>query len=329
MLDPKSYTDFLISALLKTEYHSRTIKYLIYVSLALLLSPVLLKLTELQGVSNQIPESLKEWFDLTELPYNLSFLKVLFLLLFWVIFFYLLDKIVFWLPLRIWSIIARVFNHFNILVYHLKQEKWPDEWEFQGATRMESYISKKHPQLVVSYSNSGSLLNDTFFGVPKRWKNFKMEFKLIFPKEDSRALGIIFRAEDLSNYYMLQIRAYKEDNYKVLVKPHIRYFGDWEVLDIREKDLLNIITHESTTAPLSVVLKVKDSIAQIAINGKDIYRWPLATNTEINYRQHDRKEPFDKGVVPKITFSRRYGKIGFRAYPNEEAIVRDLRVNSI
>ncbi|MBI3385569.1 hypothetical protein HY031_00625 [Candidatus Gottesmanbacteria bacterium] len=84
-------------------------------------------------------------------------------------------------------------------------------------------------------STSGCLLKDYL------WRDFEMNFDmkyLLDEKRDTkeysmRYLGIIFGAENLDSYYMLELIV---EAGKLYLKPHVRYQGNWEIVDLVEKN---------------------------------------------------------------------------------------------
>jgi len=268
------------------------------------------------------------WFSFENLPYNEKLLVIMCWFIFW-IFIYLVIKFLLALVVKLW-------RYFEKNEYELSFRNWPKEWIIQGGVHLENH--NENPQLEVAFSNSGALIKE------KKWKDFEIKFELIFPKDnpnqESRVLGMIFRAKDLENYLMVQImaRRQKNEDYNIIVKPHIRYFGNWEVFDLQKEDMLGTIRHNSTTKSLKVCMQVKDLFANVFINNTHVYNWTIPSNTEVNLIQHgerlgnnsdNQKSKGKGGLVPEISFRNSYGKIGFRVYPGERAIVRNLKIKKI
>lgn len=65
-------------------------------------------------------------------------------------------------------------------------------WEFQGSLKIQPYRS-----LEITSSNSGALIKRPLY------KDFTMSFKTVI--QNGGGLAILFRAQDLENYLMLQI----------------------------------------------------------------------------------------------------------------------------
>lgn len=208
-------------------------------------------------------------------------------------------------------------------LYRFNFQDWSARWIFQGGIVVKSSPSR----LVVKQSNSGCLLRSYV------WKDFEMTFEMRFCEGASEALGILFRAEDLENYFMLQISHYSQDG-KLRIIPHIRIFGNWEVLG--EQPLL-IERGLDLDAWFSVRLQAQKNIAKLFIDDTLIYEWILPTHVEPNLRQHAGegsetrgeagKEPI--GNVPKVPFRVRYGMVGFRAFPGEQTEIRGLEIKKL
>lgn len=328
-MDTQSYVNFIIKLIESTRSNKKRLKILIYAFIVIFLTPFLNNFIEKEGIYRLISEkALRLSFEY--LTYDLNILIIIGWILFWLTLFLLVEFLVS-SSIKIWQFL----NKFIKQEYRLSHENWPKGWILQGGISLEKYQERKtsKSQLAIALSNSGCLLRGGFWCFPTRWKNFNMDFDLIFPSEESRAMGIIFRAEDLENYYMLQIRAWKEEGHEILIKPHVRLYGNWEVIDLKKEDLLNHIKFDSTTRTLHVRIEIKDLFASIFIkklntNESLIYKWSIPSNTEPNLIQHE-KDEIKAGLVPTIPFRNSYGMIGFRAYPGEKAIIRNLKVRSI
>lgn len=346
-MDTKAYIDFVLSVLKGAKLDLNRLKLILYFLSSFFLTPFinfLLENSNCGGICGKV----SSWLSFNDLPLNqLVYISAIWITG-WVLLFVLVNTFFmrWFLPVRVWQNINKFVNKLGFLFYKLNAKKWPSEWLLQGGIRMDtSQNNNSSPALVVSYSNSGSLLKDSFLSLPKRWKNFEMSFDLYFPyltvgednKQETRALGIIFRAQDLENYYMIQLRAWCKNSCNVLLKPHVRILGNWEVFDIKEEDLLALTKFDSVTDPLHVTLRVNGLFADVYIRAHgdsediNIYRWALPSNTEVNTVQHpgNNNDPSNSGFVPKISFRECYGMVGFRAYPGEISIIRNLKIISI
>ncbi len=332
-MEINGYLEIISKILLNQRWNRKRFVFVItFIFGAIILTPFLnLYFEDLAAIYSL--DRLSYWVSFESLPFDSRLIFYLFLSLFWIAVFLSIKVVIHFILLTIRAT-KTFFNEFGIFIYKLSLNEWPKDWVTQGGICLEEYKIKKEnkQQLIVSLSNSGCL-------IPGKWKNFEMSFDLIFPEEESRAVGIVFRAQDLENYFMLQIRAWKQENFEVNIKPHIRFYGNWEVIDLGKKDLLNSVKFQSTNSPLSVKLKVSKQFACIYANSKIMFQWALPSNTEINVIQYnlnnqnnsgnDDSSKGKGGLVPNIHFRETYGKIGFRAYPGERAVIRSLEIKSI
>jgi hypothetical protein len=144
--------------------------------------------------------------------------------------------------------------------------------------------------LVVTGSDEG--------GLTKRgalWENYTFTFEAQIVNE---CLGVVVRARDLDNYYMLQIaRAGIQPHRQVAVATLQRSVG------VGETDLENLATRLSRPLDgwFSVRVRVKGEAVDMYIDGNLVWQ----------------QESFLKNPT---------GKVGFRNYSSERALVRNVRV---
>ncbi len=323
-MDIKTYIDFVIRLIERRRLE--WLRVIIYISIAFILSPILNYVVEIL-VNGPITQNILLFWNYKYIPYTSTLVIGICWIIFWIILISLIEAFVA-SSIKIWDFL----NKYLHVSYKLSEKSCPSNWLLQGGIRLGKYFegSSQKTQIIIARSNSGCLIKDKFLGFPMRWKNFESEFDLIFPQSSDRAVGIIFRAQDLENYFMIQIRAWNGEDYKLMIKPHIRMYGNWEVIDLNEKELENIDTFDSPTDTLHVLVKVEDIFAHIFIKDKLVYTWTLPSNTEPNLIQH--AKPDDKisaGLVPEIPFRKIFGMFGFRAYPGENAIIRNLEIRTI
>ena len=153
--------------------------------------------------------------------------------------------------------------------------------------------------------------------------------KAIPAPEYQKHIGFIFRAEDLDNYFMIEVG---EHDGCAGIKPHVRYKGGWEGMSIEKKDL-------NFSEFTKVTLKVKGDTAIISVNGTHTFAWVLPIYVDVNHWESGVREEMEKkknvvvetfsGHVQKITFRLGYGLVGFRAYMKHGAIIKDLRIEPL
>lgn len=205
--------------------------------------------------------------------------------------------------------------------YIFTNQDWPNKWVSQGGIKVSSAPSS----LIIENSNSGCLLK-------RKWKNFEMKFDMMFESSTSyNRLGIIFRADNLENYFMLQLEGQKNNNggCKLIINPHIRWQGKWDIYHDN-----TLLSHSSIKYDefFRVKLLANKQIINLYINDQLAYEWILPSHVEAKYKQYETLTSNEYGlelnVVP-IPFRLKYGKIGFRADRKEKAVIRGLEVAHI
>lgn len=204
------------------------------------------------------------------------------------------------------------------------QNKPTDDWFFQGGI---SFNKKKNTEIRVTKSDSGALLMENFLGAPKRWKNLKLNFNLSFDQRNkNKILGIIFRAKDLDNYYMLQL-AVDKTNSQFIIRPHIRFRGNWDFscVNLEEDDYKKKVFLVEDKSSIEII--IKEDIASVYIDNNSVYDWYLPSYTQ--YTQKESRKQFEDKLVQELTFKKSYGFIGFRAFSDENAIINGLQISSL
>ena len=224
------------------------------------------------------------------------------------------------------------------------------KWIFQGSLKIAE------DSLAITSSDLGCLMKEVYI------KNFIMSFnvKII----NGGRVGIIFRAQDLENYLMLQIElANKEDKGTIIydIIPLVRTWGDLEhfrpyfrvgeefILKYRKGLKIEGTIEKSDliydTNGIIIRLKVKDSAAVLIIESRgkrDEFCWDIPTHTEPNIFQQKRRGPEGEEIsdelenifpehksASEIWFRNKCGGIGFRASDLEKAIITNLRIQKI
>jgi len=198
-----------------------------------------------------------------------------------------------------------------------------EKWEHQGSLKIIG------DSLEITASNSGCLIRDYLY------KNFIMSFNLKIPN-GGRA-GIVFRAQNLENYLMLQIELADTSAGTIVydIIPHIRISGDFETFKIDNRESYsNPKLEYDAEKGLLINLEVKDSEAKVTIesnNKVEEFRWNIPTHAEPNIIQRPEKmmDSLGEKFTSKIWFRDKYGKIGFRAVSLEKAIISNLKVKKI
>lgn len=278
----------------------------------------------------------KKWFELPfDIPGALS-TTLLFtgLILLIMIFLEMWEKILF-----LYRSIRVIFKNKIIFIPRISK------WIFQGSLKISG------DSLEITSSNSGCLIRDYLY------KNFIMSFNLKIPN-GGRA-GIIFRAQDLENYLMLQVELADVSKINPVSKekisegtvvydiiPHIRLLGNLETFKIDYREPYNpIFLKYDSEKGLLINLEIKDCMAIITMmsgNEKKEFRWNIPTHAGPNVIQSpEEKLKIIEGSEPKINmlsketsaseiwFRNEYGKIGFRAHGLEKAVISGLKIEKI
>lgn len=224
----------------------------------------------------------------------------------WLALFHLLKKVVSKIKEFRRKRVNYIFNSGN----------WQKEWIFNG----QSYALSDPSRIVIYSSRAGCLLEKYV------WKDFVMSFEMKFLENaPQKNMGIIFRAEDLENYFMLEIFMKNEGN-KIYVKPHVRSQSAWDIVQESPLGEFNFLEFQK------VRLRVDKTEVLLYISGNKVFEWHLPTHVDINHIEagvQGISEETSKGIIPKISFRNEYGMIGFRAYPGQGAECKRLNIKSI
>ncbi len=251
--------------------------------------------------------------------------------------FFLLLVLLFVL-IKNWFCWINIYRNKN-KTYQFNSKDWPDKWLFHGKTELidDAY-------LFVKSSRAGCLLNNYY------WKDFKMSFEMKFKPDNFRTqklIGLIFRADDLDNYFMIDIGENAEGYIKInndnkeewipvsSIKPHVRYKGGWEIMSVEE-----ITPPFDFSDFVKISLEVKGDTARIFYKNSPIFNWMLPTYVDVNHIESGVKDNREKtkdilvggsfaGHVQKIPFRLGYCLVGFRAHLKHGAIIRNLKIKPL
>lgn len=213
--------------------------------------------------------------------------------------------------------------------YRFNLNDWPSQWLFHGGVKIES----NPPALVVQQSPSGCLLKNYL------WGNCEITFEMKYFTEVKlrdqsgnenylmRSLGILFKADNHGNCYMIELLADHDD--VVIIKPHVRVYGKWEPVDYLPLEKFDLNQF------LEVRIVVNDCIATVSINGRLLYNWVLPTHSDL--RDTEKVNDYERVgkskeslAIPKIQFRNRAGMIGFRAdWNGQGAVVKGLKIQNL
>ncbi len=198
--------------------------------------------------------------------------------------------------------------------YSFESKNWQKEWIFNG----QSYTHSNPDRIIIRSSRVGCLLKKYV------WKNLGLACEMRFLKDaPMKHVGLIFRAKDLENYFMLEIFLKNGEN-KIYIKPHVRSQGAWEFIQetfVGNFDLLQF---------QKVELQVNNVRVRFYISGNKVFEWSLPTHVDINHIEAGvsglSDETTSRGIIPRIDFRVKYGMIGFRAYPGQGAEIKNLHI---
>lgn len=218
------------------------------------------------------------------------------------------------------ALTKKIFSLFHIKIkgnktYKFSFDKWQQEWIFNGKTSPENVSDFR-----VEYSRAGCLLN-TYL-----WKDLRMSFEAKHTTDTNKNFGIIFRAEDLNNYFMIEVA-------ESSINSRVRFSSGWEEVE-------NLGHSLSLKDFFRVTLEVKEDTAWLYINNTLVYSWILPNYVDVNHweggvSQGSKEKPEKIETKPlqehvqQIHFKKHIGKIGFRAHTGQGAIIRGLTVEPL
>ena len=222
------------------------------------------------------------------------------------------------------------FNKWNKRISNI-----PDigQWLYQGSLLIEN--NQRGKSLQITSSNSGALIKDYLY------KNFELSCKLSI--ENGGGIGILFRAQDLENYLMLQIGVWddiqKDWGDKIVVTPHLRFLGNFETFNIDKREpffyFSNLQYKSLENKELSINLKVSGDNTVLKVNGEE-FTWSIPTHVEPNliqrpgtFSSQDSQKQLDFEPKSVLWFRRQYGMVGFRAYALERARIKNLNIEKL
>ena len=227
----------------------------------------------------------------------------------WIVFLLLLNALSSWIIRAVWQT-----RH-----YRFQHRSWPEEWIFNGKPE----LTPGSNELYIKSTRAGTLLK--YF-----WKNFEMTFQCKFADGMNRNFGIVLKAQDLANYFMLEIIDRDTNTY---IKPHVRYDACWEVMEPKSIGKIDFSDYKN------ILIQVKTDTVVLKIEGRLVEQWILPTHVDINHiesgkppKQNEKEgayellQPASQFLIPEIPFRLARGMVGFRANLVQGVIVKDLEV---
>jgi hypothetical protein len=181
-------------------------------------------------------------------------------------------------------------------------------WDYTGRWEL---VQKN--QLLVTASDIGGITK-----VGQLWCDYRFEFDVLIVND---RIGWIVRAQDLFNYYMIQLT-------NTHIRPHIRFAGRWVLIEERTHNL-NITTNVS----YHICTDVRSSEITVKVDGQEVYYNIDFFNMKfielqiLEGREILRIVSFQPNtiVVPAYTS----GRVGFRMDGAEQGRVSHCRVKPI
>lgn len=174
------------------------------------------------------------------------------------------------------------------------------KWDFVGSWRIAEAGT-----LLVTKSEPGGITK-----VGSAWENYTLSFEA---KIINECIGVIFRARDLNNYYMLQIRKDKIRPHRRAEVPIINDSSvNGEESANKQSQMISFVAGWQVFDPPTTINKVLDDWfkVKVIVNGESVR---LYLNEELAFQQ----DSFVK--IPT-------GKIGFRNSGSETALIKNIRV---
>jgi len=169
-------------------------------------------------------------------------------------------------------------------------------------------------ELSVTQSEIGGITS-----VGHLWRDYRFEFTAIIVHD---RIGWIVRAQDLFNYYMIQLTP-------TMVRPHLRLGGKWILLSENPHSL-----SISLNQPIVVRTDVRGLEARIYVNGKEVYyNNELFSIKFLRFPSSDEsvKElqvgPLQSNVIVVPAFTT--GRVGFRLSGPEHGRFSQCRVRPL
>ena len=179
-----------------------------------------------------------------------------------------------------------------------------DKWDYVG-----DWSIPKKGELMITKTDPGGITK-----VGTHWENYKFEFKARILK---KCIGVIVRAKDLNNYYMLQIhndriRPHRRAEVPEIVESKVKQDQKKENGVENTKEIKFVVGWEidehptPITPPLDnwfdVIIKVKGTSILVTINGEVAYKndtWLQIPSGKVGFRNSRSESAFVSNV--KVT----------------------------
>ncbi len=174
-------------------------------------------------------------------------------------------------------------------------------WHYEGQWKIISGGG-----LSVTQSEKGGITK-----VGHLWTDYSFEFTAVIVHQ---YIAWLVRAQDLSNYYMIQLNT-------TMVRPHLRILGKWILLDEKPHNL-----SIQLNKPIDICTEVRNLGISVYVNGKQIFNEKEFFSVEF-IKEKLGALPFGADTAKALPF--RKGKVGFRMSAQEHGRFSRCRVRAL
>lgn len=188
-------------------------------------------------------------------------------------------------------------------------------WDYKG-----NWLPISGGGLSVTRSEIGGITR-----VGHLWTDYSFEFTgvIVTPVIKHQCIGWIVRAQDLSNYYMIQLT-------RTEVRPHLRFKGQWIRLPGKKYGLaIDSKEHGLSIEPkeqIRIRTEVKGLEIHVQVNNKEVYHKEDFFSMRFINKEFE-LVPFELGVEPVPFFMA--GRVGFREHGEEHGEFSRCRVRPL
>lgn len=197
-------------------------------------------------------------------------------------------------------------------------------WEYGGGG-LAVQRGEKGYELSVTHSGSGGGISN--FGY---WDNYIFSFEC---KVINRNVGWIIRATDRDNYIMIQLSLPNNEGKEYSsINPHYRIKGQWLVIERRLQVSLDLTEKVLSHQWLKVSIVVFGNTIDVFINKERVLNYRIPDPLRIPKKDiapgSDLQSSLqEKGGIYEVEgFSFPAGRVGFRCFGQEHALIRNVKV---
>jgi hypothetical protein len=208
-----------------------------------------------------------------------------------------------------WQKITRLSGYVAITFKDDFRQNLTKNWDYVGRWQLVG-----RNELLVTESDMGGITK-----VGQLWTDYRFEFDALIVND---RIGWIVRAQDLFNYYMIQLTP-------TLIRPHLRLGGGWILLPERPHSLTI-----QNNQWIHIVTEVRGSEVRVQIDEREAYFssdifsmkfFQITQQPGGNVVTLVSNPQPNTTIVPSFTT----GRVGFRMWGTEEGRIRKCRVRRI